>query len=108
MTCLNKENMNYGRSIQTLRKRRGLTQRELAARAGVDQSYVSLLERGERIPNMDVLETLARELGTPLALLVLLASDTEDLRNVSPDDAQELGAEILKLVDGIATARAST
>ena len=35
-----------GHGIRTLRRRRGLTQAELAVRAGVSQPWISRLERG--------------------------------------------------------------
>ena len=52
--------------VETLadaRRRSGLTQRELAARLGKDQSFVSLVEGGQR--RVDVLEfvAIARALG---------------------------------------------
>lgn len=54
-------------TLRTLRRTRGLTQAELAARAGVDRSYVSLLERGQRWnPSREVLTALARVLEVPL------------------------------------------
>ena len=40
------DNLRIGRALRALRQRRGLTQAELAATAGVSQSLVSLIERG--------------------------------------------------------------
>jgi transcriptional regulator with XRE-family HTH domain len=40
------DHQRIGRSLRALRQRRGLTQAELAAAAGVSQSLVSLIERG--------------------------------------------------------------
>ena len=50
-------------ALATARKRSGLTQRELAARVGKDQSYISLIENSQR--RVDVLEfcALARAMG---------------------------------------------
>jgi transcriptional regulator with XRE-family HTH domain len=39
-----------------------LSQAELAAEAGLEQSYISLLERGIRIPGLDVFLRLSRAL----------------------------------------------
>jgi transcriptional regulator with XRE-family HTH domain len=54
--------------VTTLREERCrqkplLTQVELAKRSGVDQTYISLLERGLRIPSKDIKRRLAKALG---------------------------------------------
>jgi len=39
---------NFGRRVMTLRKERGLSQEDLALKAGLDRSYLGGVERGER------------------------------------------------------------
>lgn len=55
--------MDLHRRIRTLRLRRGMTGMELARRAGVSPSYVSLIEHGEKIPSEDVAVRIAQSLG---------------------------------------------
>lgn len=57
--------MDLHRRIRTLRLRRGLTGMELAKRAGVSPSYVSLIEHGEKVPSEQVAVRLAGVLGEP-------------------------------------------
>jgi transcriptional regulator with XRE-family HTH domain len=58
------------RNLRDIRARKKLAQREVAKRAGASMSYISLLERGQRSPPLETLETLARALGVkPLLLL---------------------------------------
>lgn len=45
------------------RRRKRLTQVQLAKRAEVDQTYVSLLERGLRRPSDEIRDRLAKALG---------------------------------------------
>jgi transcriptional regulator with XRE-family HTH domain len=40
----------------------GLSQADLAAEAGLEQSYISLLEKGARVPGLDVFLRLSRAL----------------------------------------------
>lgn len=47
-----------GEKLHTLRKRKGLTQIELANLLGIGQSHVVRMERGERLPSLDVLAKL--------------------------------------------------
>lgn len=52
---------------------RGLSQEELAQAAGLDRTYVSGIERGERNPSLTSLLRLADSLGTRVADLAARA-----------------------------------
>ena len=52
-----------GKRLAHARKRAGLTQRELAARAGVPQSTVARIELGMMDPRVGTLDRLLRECG---------------------------------------------
>jgi transcriptional regulator with XRE-family HTH domain len=57
--------------LKTLREKRGMTQLELATKAGVAQGYLSNLEAGaKKNPGLDVLKRLARALGVPVGELL--------------------------------------
>ncbi len=63
--------MKLGERIQQARERQGLTQRDLAARTGLSQQYLSLLERGDRTnPTLDTLMVLAKALDVSLLALM--------------------------------------
>lgn len=56
--------------LRQLRVEQKLSQGVLAKRSGLSVSYVSMLERGLRVPALDTLEALSRGLGvSPLRLL---------------------------------------
>lgn len=59
-----------GSKVQRLRHEQGLSQEELADRAGLHRTYVSGVERGVRNPTLTVIERLARALGVTVAVLV--------------------------------------
>ncbi len=67
--------MNIGEAIKTLRTKRGVTQEELAERSGVTQGFLSLVERGEREPALDFIDTVSRALNVPPQLILLLACE---------------------------------
>ncbi len=52
-----------------LRKRRGLTQRQLSARTGMQQSEISRIEGGRANPTAATLAALARTLGGELRIV---------------------------------------
>lgn len=63
--------MDLGERLQSIRKRHGLTQRELAESAGVSLSLVRKVEQGERDDaRIDTLRRLAVALGCPLTALL--------------------------------------
>ena len=47
------------------RQAKNLTQTALAKRAKISVSYVSMLERGARVPPLETLEAIAKALGVP-------------------------------------------
>lgn len=56
-----------GERIRHFRKAFGLTQAELAERAGMDDMTVSRLETGTRAPSLDQLERLSTVFSVPLS-----------------------------------------
>lgn len=59
-----------GRLIRQLRRGRGMTQRDLAARLRVSDKAVSKWERGAGCPDISILTALSRELGVDTAVLL--------------------------------------
>jgi transcriptional regulator with XRE-family HTH domain len=55
----------FGKNVAAQRARSGLTQEELAERAGMHRTEVSLIENGGRRPRLETLLKLAGTLGTP-------------------------------------------
>ena len=66
-----KENLRlaFGQRVRELRNARGLSQEELAHRAGMHYTYVGGIERGERNPALVNIAALATALGVSLAEL---------------------------------------
>lgn len=94
-----------GKRIREERKRRNLTQEQLAEKLDVTTTYIGFVERGERCITLDKLTTLANILGVSVdyllmdsvtatssnnekLLLQLLASATEDEQNLIIDIAK--------------------
>ena len=54
--------------VREARRRAGLTQRELAARAGTSQAAVARIERGRQTPSLETLQRLIRACGLDLRI----------------------------------------
>ena len=48
-------NDTYAQTLQSVRGERGLTQQELANESGVSPTYISQMERGIKVPTLQVL-----------------------------------------------------
>lgn len=63
--------------VERRRKAQKLSRNALAQKAGVDQTYVGLLERGLRSPSLDTAERIAKALGLKLSGML---SEAEKIR----------------------------
>jgi transcriptional regulator with XRE-family HTH domain len=60
----------FGEVLQELRLRQGLTQDQLAERAGTERSHISALERAEKGPALATVFSLADALGISAGELI--------------------------------------
>ena len=66
MPAKNDIRARFGRRIRELREARGLSQEQLATRAGLHRTYVSSTERGERNVALVNIGRLAEALGVDI------------------------------------------
>lgn len=55
--------MNIGEKIKSLRIKKGMTQQELAEKSNISRVSVGNYERGDRVPNIEVISNIANALG---------------------------------------------
>jgi transcriptional regulator with XRE-family HTH domain len=67
-----------GAVIAAIRKDNGWRQDCVADRAGISKNYLSLIERGDRVPSIEVIENIARALQVPSAYLYIMADQSDD------------------------------
>jgi len=73
-----------GEVIRVLRMASGFSVSELAKKAAVSVPLLSLIEKGERTPSMELLKKISAVLQIPLSSLILLLSDTDDVNSDDP------------------------
>lgn len=61
--------MAFGESLHKLRKEKGLTQQDLARKAGVSQQLIGHYETGIRAPKLEKAILLAKALGVPVEVM---------------------------------------
>lgn len=90
--------MNIGKSIKLCRQQKDWSQSDLAQKAKISVSYLSLLERNERDPSISTLEEIAKALGIPLSVLIFLSAEEGELSGLSSDVAEKLSWVTFKLI----------
>lgn len=90
--------MDYGRAIRTIRAAKGITQKQLSVLTDLDPSYISRIEKNERIPTLETLEKIAKKTKIPFYLLTLLASGEEDLKQIPNTNTYPIAHELLNIL----------
>ena len=80
-------------NIKAIRKSKGLSQEELAAKLNVVRQTVSKWEQGLSVPDSDMLITISETLKTPVATLL-----GEDIAEIEPDGLKAI-AEKLEIIN---------
>ncbi|HEV3451200.1 MAG TPA: helix-turn-helix transcriptional regulator [Acidimicrobiia bacterium] len=91
--------MSAGELVRSVRRRRGLTQAELARRAGTSQPVVSAYERGRRDPTLGTLQRLVEAGGERLRVGAEVVAD-------GPAPAGSVDEHARRLVDVLLLAEA--
>ena len=63
----------FSQVVAKHREKKGLSRAALARLASLHQTYIGLLERGERTPNLDTANAIAHALGKPLGEMIVEA-----------------------------------
>ena len=66
-----------GKRIQTLRKDREMTQEQLAVELNISDRYMRNLEKGQKVPSVDLFVELRERFGSSLDYIVLGVSASE-------------------------------
>ena len=68
------------KTLQDLRKEKGLTQEQSAKILGITKEYLSMLENGERNPSDSLKEKMAKLYNSSIADIFLIISSTKCLK----------------------------
>lgn len=73
-----------GETLRILRKAAEMTTSELAKKSGASIPLLSLIEKGERIPSIELLKKISLALEIPYSSLILLLADSDDVQSNDP------------------------
>ena len=86
---------DFAKAFRVIRAAYGFQQAELAERMGISASQLALIEKGKRQPSFKVVVNLAGVTGVPTSLIMLLASDPDE---VADEDVSSLATALLRLL----------
>src|SRR6266542_5415607 len=90
--------MDYGKAVRVARAISGLQQKELADRAELNSSYVSIIEMGKRKPSLKAVRALSNALELPPDLLTLLGTEPEDLALADSAEVEEVAKSLVRVL----------
>jgi transcriptional regulator with XRE-family HTH domain len=67
----------FSQVVKKYREKRKLSRAALAEKSGLHQTYIGLLERGERSPNLDTAKAIAKALNISLSKLITEAEQIQ-------------------------------
>lgn len=91
---------DVGERLRSLRKLRGISQRELAKQCGVTHSSLSLIEQGKVSPSVSSLKKILNAFAISVGDFFTMDLDNQEQIFYSPDDLVDIGSDniTLKLV----------
>lgn len=90
--------MNYSKAVRMARSIADISQHELAKRASLNRSYISLIESGDRNATTETLEKIAAAMDIPTHLFTLLAVEESDKAAIGKEQIHSLGVALAKLL----------
>ena len=90
--------MKIGKAIKLIRNKKEINLAELADKCHISSSYLSLIEQGKRNPNFSLISKISSELKVPTSILVFLASDDKEIKELDSDLFNKLSNLTISLI----------
>lgn len=110
---MGQQNSHAGALLSRIRRQHGITQAQLAIRAGTSQAAISRIERGLESPTVDRLDALLQVMGESLSLAVEPMqpwADRADLNSehaMTAEERLEQGIQLAQFATELAAAGSS-
>ncbi|MBC7391524.1 MAG: helix-turn-helix transcriptional regulator [Opitutaceae bacterium] len=71
--------MEIGTSIKTIRKRKGISQKELADQCGISTNALCQIELNNTLPQKSTIKIICEKLGVPISYILYFSLTEEDV-----------------------------
>lgn len=89
----------FDRALKLVRQYHRLNQIQMASKLGISPSYLSEIEKGKKVPSLDIIEKYADIIGIPTSSLIFIA---EELSGDQPRAKKFLVGKALRIMEWIA------
>lgn len=93
--------MNLGEAIRNQRKTLKITQSDLAKACEITPSYLSMIEKNKKEPNLSTLKKLSEKLELPLPVLFFKSLDSSDIPKEKRDAYNLVSDSVNNLINNI-------
>ena len=90
--------MNYGKAIRVARAIAGMEQKQLAAKANLNPSHISLIEKGARRPSTRAITKMCKAMRIPEPLFAMLAAERHDLAGIGEQEFEQIGTHLARFL----------
>lgn len=91
--------MNIGVTLKKLRKRKGLSQQEVADKSNISRTYISQIESGEFNPTVETLESIGKVLCIPFPIISFLSLDINSIPESRREDYLKIEPTITAMIE---------
>ena len=93
--------MKVGSVIQEIRRKKNISQGDLAIKLNISQTYLSQIEGDKKTPSMEVLQDISAALEIPVYYLLFKGLEIEkDIIEEKRDAYQKLSPAITSMIEG--------
>jgi len=89
--------VDIGKSIRVIRQAKGVQLKDVAAAASISSPFLTLVEKGERHPSLEVLRRIAQALEIPVEALILISQPSDLCMKTTSASAERLIASVEQL-----------
>ena len=94
--------MKVGTVIQDIRRRKDISQGDLAKQLKISQTYLSQIEGDKKTPSMEVLQEISKALEIPVYYLMFKGLEVEkDIVEEKRDAYRQLSPAVSNMIEGI-------
>lgn len=91
--------MSFGNALKMCRTQKKVSKTKLAELSGLSISYLTLLEKDKRDPNLSTIEKICDALNIPISIFIFLAFDKKEIDGISHELAKQLSLTALQLIE---------
>jgi len=92
--------MKLGTTIKSIRKKKGISQKEFAKFLDKTPTYISLIESDKKTPSLKFIQEIADYFAVPSYYILFKAMEEKDVKEEKRDAYKKLAPSITAMIEG--------